>query len=73
MSIEKPEDLTPIWKMFMETLKKRMIGLKTDIIVKEAISEWYKEAGLPEPNWQTKRNDDWYKEYLKSLEEDGEG
>ena len=47
------EDL--MWMTRMESLKKRMSGFELDRKVREAISEFYREQGLPEPNWRVRR------------------
>ena len=39
----------------METLTKRKRGLEANEIVRKAISDWYAEQGLPEPDWRQKK------------------
>ena len=43
------------WTMHMEMLMKRKRGLEANEVVREAISEWYRENGLPEPDWRMKK------------------
>ena len=43
--------------------------MKTDEIVRKAIADYYKEIGKPEPNWRNQRNDQWFKDYCKELDE----
>ena len=53
--------------MSMHILKRRIIGMKTDEIVRKAIREYYEEIGEPEPNWSYDRNDQWFIDYCKEL------
>lgn len=39
----------------METLMRRKRGVGANEKVREAISDWYREAGLPEPPWRQKK------------------
>ena len=41
--------------MFMETLRMRTTGLKANETVRKAITEWYMDAGIPEPPWRQKK------------------
>jgi len=45
----------PTWMMFMETLRMRTTGLKANETVRKAITEWYMDAGIPEPPWRQKK------------------
>ena len=45
----------PTWMIHMETLTKRKRGVEANEKVREAISDWYREAGLPEPPWRQKK------------------
>ena len=51
----------------MHILKKRILGMKTDEIVRKSITDYYREVGKLEPNWQNQRNDQWFKDYCKEL------
>jgi hypothetical protein len=37
--------------------------------VREAISDWYFENGKEEPLWYVPKDPPWWKEYLRSLDE----
>jgi hypothetical protein len=37
--------------------------------IRKAISDWYFEAGKPEPLWYVPKNPEWWEEYLRSLDE----
>ena len=52
----------------METLMKRKKQIETGDIIRKAISEWYFEHGMSEPNWESKTDPEWWIEYLKSLD-----
>ena len=41
-------------------------------ILDDAISEYYSDKGLPVPNWKTKKDPQWWIEYLKELGLDSE-
>ena len=41
--------------MHMQMLTKRKRGFESNEIVREAISEWYRENGMPEPDWRMKK------------------
>ena len=45
--------------------------MKTNEIVRKAISDYYKEKCVSEPNWKIDRNDEWFKLYCKELNEKG--
>ena len=57
--------------MSMHILKRRILGMKTDEIIRKAIREYYEEIGEPEPNWNPERNDQWFKDYCKELNDRG--
>ena len=54
--------------MRMEMLMKRKRQIETGEIICKAISDWYFEHGIPEPNWVVKKDPDWWTEYLDSLD-----
>lgn len=64
--------MDPMWKMHMKTLTNRMMGIKTGKIVREAISKWYFENGIEEPLWYVDPDPQWWKDYLKELEQENE-
>ena len=35
--------------------------------IDDALEKWYSERGLPVPQWKTKKNPDWWEDYLNSL------
>lgn len=41
--------------------------METSEKLKKAISDWYFEQGIPEPLWQSKKDPDWWIEYLNDL------
>lgn len=43
--------------------------MKTSEIIRQAIADYYKEKGEPVPNWKPQRNDQWFDEYCKELDE----
>ena len=53
----------------MHILKRRILGMKTNEVVRKAITDYYEERGVPEPNWRIDRNDSWFKLYCKELNE----
>ena len=36
-------------------------------IIDDAISEYYSEKDLPKPDWKTKKDPQWWIDYLKQL------
>ena len=55
----------------MHILNRRILGMKTNEVVRKAIADYYEEKGVPEPNWRIDRNDSWFKLYCKELNERG--
>jgi len=53
----------------MHILKRRILGMKTNEVVRKAITDYYEERGVPEPIWRIDRNDSWFKLYCKELNE----
>ena len=51
----------------MEILQKRINQLKISEQIDEAINEWYLINGIPVPQWKSKRDPDWWREYLIDL------
>jgi hypothetical protein len=54
--------------MSMKILTQRMNQMVIGDKVRQAISDWYFEAGKPEPDWYTK-DPEWWVSYLKELDE----
>ncbi len=51
----QPERNDPTWKMQMKNLTKTILGIEIDRKVRKAITEYYKEKGIPEPNWRNNK------------------
>ena len=51
----QPEREDPTWKMHMKTLTNKILGIEIDRKVRKAITEYYKEKGIPEPNWRNNK------------------
>mgnify|MGYP001544548213 CR=1 FL=1 len=58
----------PIWQMRMKILMQRKRQMEIGDTIRKAISDWYFEQGKPEPNWQVKKDPDWWTEYLNQLD-----
>jgi len=41
--------------------------MEIERIIDSAIYEYYSEKGLPVPHWKTKKNPQWWIDYLKQL------
>jgi hypothetical protein len=52
----------------METLTKRKKQIKISETLSQAISDWYLENDLPEPDWRPQSDPKWWTDYLKSLD-----
>tara|TARA_B100000524_G_scaffold219339_1_gene115467 strand:+ start:431 stop:607 length:177 start_codon:yes stop_codon:yes gene_type:complete len=51
----------------MQTLTRRKRNMEIARIIDDAISEYYSEKDLPEPDWKTKKDPQWWIDYLKQL------
>ena len=58
------------WNQYMMTLTRRKKQLETAEIVSQAISDWYLENGLPEPDWKIQKDPEWWTSYLDTLKTD---
>jgi len=56
----------------MRMLMKRKRSMEIAQTIDDALEEWYSERGLPVPQWKTKRDPDWWIEYLEELGVDPE-
>ena len=68
MSNENPfvnED--PTWQIRMKMLMTRKRNMEIAQIIGDAISEYYSENDLPVPDWKTKKDPQWWIDYLKQL------
>jgi hypothetical protein len=54
----------------MTILTQRMKTITIGETVRKAISDWYFEAGKPEPLWYVPKDPEWWVNYLTSLDED---
>lgn len=71
MSEKMPNDHTdPMWTTHMKTLTRRMLMIEVAQKIDMALWEWYSERGLEVPNWKMDKDPEWWKDYLKELEED---
>ncbi len=55
---ENPMD--PLWQAHMKTLTERKKQIEISEKLSEAISEWYTENGLPEPDWRPHKDPEWW-------------
>jgi len=51
----------------MQTLTKMKRNMEIAQIIDESLLEYYSEKGLEVPQWKTKKDPDWWREYLISL------
>ena len=51
----------------MRMLMKRKRSMEIAQTIDDALEEWYSERGLPVPQWKSKRDPDWWIEYLEEL------
>ena len=65
---QNPMDNT--WNHHMKTLTMRKRQLEISETISQAISDWYLENGLPEPNWKIQKDPKWWTDYLDSLKTD---
>ena len=57
----------PSWQMHMRTLMKRKRNMEIAQIIDDSLYEYYSEKGLPVPTWKTKKDPQWWIEYLEEL------
>lgn len=57
-----------MWKIRMETLKKRMKTIEISQIIDSSLYEYYSERGMEVPKWKHKKDPDWWIQYLKDLD-----
>jgi hypothetical protein len=50
------------WTTHMQTLTKRKKQIEIYEILSHAISDWYAENDLPEPDWRPHKDPDWWTE-----------
>ena len=56
-----------MWQTHMQMLMKRKRSMEIAQTIDNALFEWYSERGLDVPKWKTRKNPDWWVEYLKEL------
>jgi len=54
--------------MHMQMLMKRRKNLEIKETIEKAISDWYFEHGIPEPNWKMQKDPQWWIDYIKDIE-----
>ena len=54
----------------MEILTKMKRKLEIKEIIESAISNWYFENGIQEPNWKMQKDPKWWTDYLNELNND---
>tara|TARA_B100000085_G_C18523653_1_gene504761 strand:- start:701 stop:928 length:228 start_codon:yes stop_codon:yes gene_type:complete len=65
MSEKIPNDHTDLmWQMHMQMLTKRKRSMEIAQTIDKAINDYYTDQGKPVPQWKTKKNPDWWTEYL---------
>ena len=69
MSNPNPKSHTDLmWQMHMQTLTKMKKSLQVAQIIDDALHQYYVvERGKPVPNWRYIKDQDWWIEYLKTL------
>ena len=61
------ENEDPMWRTHMQTLMKRKRNMEIAQTIDEALFRYYSEKGQTVPLWRTKKNPDWWTDYLKEL------
>ena len=71
MSQEKNiESEDPIWTMRMQMLMKRKRNMETAQIIDKALFDYYNEKGMEVPQWKTKKDPEWWIDYLREIYEE---
>ena len=52
----------------MKTLTERKKQIEISETISNAISNWYIEHGIPEPNWKLQKDPSWWTDYLRGLD-----
>ena len=66
------ENEDPLWRTRMLMLMRKKRNMEIAQTIDNALEEWYSERGLPVPQWKSKRDPDWWIEYLEELGVDPE-
>ena len=61
------ENEDPTWKTYMQTLMKRKKNMEIAQTIDEVLFRFYSDRGMKVPEWKTKKDPDWWIEYLISL------
>ena len=61
------ENEDPTWQIRMKMLMTRKRNMEIAQIIDDAISEYYSENDLSVPDWKTKKDPQWWIDYLKQL------
>ena len=59
------EDLT--WKIHMRMLTRKMRNMEIAQIIDDTLFKYYFDKGMSVPQWKTKKNPQWWIDYLKEL------
>ena len=65
------ENEDPMWQTHMQTLTKRKKSLGIYQIINDILLEYYSDRGMAVPNWEYRKDPQWWTDYLKALQEDG--
>ena len=57
----------PSWQMHMQTLMKRKKNMEIAQTIDEALFRFYSDKGMKVPQWKTKKDPEWWTEYLIGL------
>ena len=64
------ENEDPSWKIHMRTLMMRKKNMEIVQTIDEVLFRFYADKGMNVPEWKTKKDPDWWTEYLISLKID---
>ena len=61
------ENEDPSWQMHMRMLTMRKKNMEIAQTIDRVLYEHYSEKGMEVPQWKTKKNPQWWIDYLKEL------
>jgi hypothetical protein len=64
----QPNPMDHTWNHHMKTLTKRKKQIEISETISKAISDWYIEHSIPEPNWKSQKDPSWWTDYLQELD-----
>ena len=64
------ENEDPMWSMHMQMLTKRKKNMEIAQTIDEVLFRYYSDRGMQVPEWKTKKDPDWWTDYLISLKID---